>query len=705
MDDEIIIISSSPTTDSTRIVQNFSMSTSSSIALQVINLDPNYYGTIYYDFYLYQLIQEDEITYANTLYQGIEDVDGPNTSDTSPVVIFTELSSDYTYTAQCVIWYNDGLGDWMSEEINCTLGTSAYEPDFSDIEIEIVEVTDTSCVVALTNLDENYSGEMSIQWRVLYDTGNIYYIKTTTQSGGVVTSDEIELPNLSPDTSYVIYAQLTYYVNGESNTESTSIICTTETGETGEWEIVYQKSLSKLEDMYEYTRSYNEGDVVRFEFDCKYSGLAEFYTTGNVDTIGYLGTSTSFNESTGKPKNPLESNDNGGDDGNFWFTYDVEAGERYYVWVRCKDISDSGKITFCIIPPESGSGGGDIGGDEDDWLIYDNTELVYDISGDSIRVSIDNFNMNYQYVVAVEWVVTCDNTNEEILNVHKYSDEDDDYYYLSFDFVQDYQYHVYAHVIGRPDTINPETWDGYISIIIASPNWAVYHIKDYSNISETKSLDLSLGEGQVNQISITFQSNGKATFYSEGSLDVKGYFGTDSRFDTSQGFPYDYNKSDNDSGGNGNFWFECDVEAGEVYYLWVRCYKKTYSGVTTIYIEPPISVIPRPDYFEWTYPKIKGEEFNLKALEWCNLLDNINEVRVYKGYNEIPEGTTSSTDYYKYFTYPDSGDIFRYQHYNQALNAITGMLGTGYNDNAVKKGDPVTAAKINLLVSWLNGIT
>ena len=93
------------------------------------------------------------------------------------------------------------------------------------------------------------------------------------------------------------------------------------------------------------------------------------------------------------------------------------------------------------------------------------------------------------------------------------------------------------------------------------------------------------------------------------------------------------------------------------------------------------------------------------ADEWCELLNNINAVRKYKGYSEFPKGSYTGTSYYKYFTYPTPGQPFRYQHYNQALNAITGMLGDGYDDNAVKQKDPVTAAKINLLVEWLNGIT
>ena len=116
----------------------------------------------------------------------------------------------------------------------------------------------------------------------------------------------------------------------------------------------------------------------------------------------------------------------------------------------------------------------------------------------------------------------------------------------------------------------------------------------------------------------------------------------------------------------------------------------------------------RPEEFRWAdgaETKKRGQKFDITADEWCDLLDNINAVREYKGYSKFPQGSYTGTSYYNRFTYPTSGQPFRYQHYNQALNAITGMLGYGYADNAVKQGDAITADRINLLVQWLNGIT
>lgn len=74
----------------------------------------------------------------------------------------------------------------------------------------------------------------------------------------------------------------------------------------------------------------------------------------------------------------------------------------------------------------------------------------------------------------------------------------------------------------------------------------------------------------------------------------------------------------------------------------------------------------RPDYFEWDTAKVKGRAFNITASEWCRLLNNINEVREYKGYSSMSEGTGVAT-----FTYPSKGDTFTARMYNQCIYAMS----------------------------------
>jgi hypothetical protein len=97
--------------------------------------------------------------------------------------------------------------------------------------------------------------------------------------------------------------------------------------------------------------------------------------------------------------------------------------------------------------------------------------------------------------------------------------------------------------------------------------------------------------------------------------------------------------------------------------------------------------------FEWDAQKVSGGDFNITASEWKKLLDYIKAVRQYKGF------TAGS------YTYPSKGDDFLASHYNQALNRITGISGSGYNANAVSSGDTIYASAINFLRDEINRLS
>lgn len=92
--------------------------------------------------------------------------------------------------------------------------------------------------------------------------------------------------------------------------------------------------------------------IYRYRVSFASSGIATFYTFGSVDTYGYLGTSTGWDSSTGKPTSYLAQNDDG-DDRNFSISYNVTAGTSYYIWVRGYYSDASGTTYLCIIPPSS----------------------------------------------------------------------------------------------------------------------------------------------------------------------------------------------------------------------------------------------------------------------------------------------------------------------------------------------------------------
>lgn len=114
----------------------------------------------------------------------------------------------------------------------------------------------------------------------------------------------------------------------------------------------------------------------------------------------------------------------------------------------------------------------------------------------------------------------------------------------------------------------------------------------------------------------------------------------------------------------------------------------------------------RPNKFEWDKPKVKGQPFNITAEEWSNLLDNINAVRVYKGYSEVGTTTTPNSGIVKFY-YPKPNDPFYATNYNQCLYAFNTMkiiTDTQYAEYAVKKGDFITADAINFLRDTINSV-
>lgn len=94
--------------------------------------------------------------------------------------------------------------------------------------------------------------------------------------------------------------------------------------------------------------------IYRYRVSFASSGTATFYTFGDVDTYGYLGTTTGWDSSTGKPTSYLTLNDDASSsDRNFSISYNVTAGTSYYIWVRGYSSSASGTTYLFIIPPAS----------------------------------------------------------------------------------------------------------------------------------------------------------------------------------------------------------------------------------------------------------------------------------------------------------------------------------------------------------------
>lgn len=352
------------------------------------------------------------------------------------------------------------------------------------------------------------------------------------------------------------------------------------------WSIVNYEELLDLSEKSTLSINVDEEEVVCVTVSFEKSGTAEFYTTGDYDTIGFLSTyGVLINSDTGNPKKYVADDDDGGEGYNFRIEYYVEAGEEYFLYYRHYSAGSSGRITLVVVPPESAGYY---------QPSYDDIEVDVTATESIITIHVTGFDENYRGVWELQYIIAEKDTGEIVSSLVLRSDND-----LSF---------------------NKVTFDS-----------------EYDNIKP----------GTTYQIVLVLRP------YPDESSGVNSWITWE---------PYEIT-----TGGGG-----------------------------------------RPSIFKWydgTTVKKSGQAFDITANEWCDLLDNINAVRQYKGYAAFPTGNYTLTYYYNYFTYPSKGDTFRYQHYNQALNAVTGMVGGGYNSNAVKQGDEITAARINYLVSTLNGIT
>lgn len=137
---------------------------------------------------------------------------------------------------------------------------------------------------------------------------------------------------------------------------SASVRGSTDSGGGGSdvWEYVSAGTYTNVSEAISRNFKAWQGEVYRFRVSFASSGEATFYTTGSDDTVGYLSTSTSFDEDAGKPTYDIINNDDGGDGHNFRFTYNVTAGDTYYVWVRPYDIDETAEAYLHIEPPGGG---------------------------------------------------------------------------------------------------------------------------------------------------------------------------------------------------------------------------------------------------------------------------------------------------------------------------------------------------------------
>lgn len=100
----------------------------------------------------------------------------------------------------------------------------------------------------------------------------------------------------------------------------------------------------------------------------------------------------------------------------------------------------------------------------------------------------------------------------------------------------------------------------------------------------------------------------------------------------------------------------------------------------------------RPDNWQWETAKVANQPFSMKATEWNNFCQRINDFRQYQGHNRYS------------FTEVTKGQNFEAYMYRQARSSIMAMNPPVWVPPSRNSGDPIYASDLNLLRDSLNSI-
>lgn len=367
----------------------------------------------------------------------------------------------------------------------------------------------------------------------------------------------------------------------------------------------YTKSTTDLGEIYESTHGpeafyLNPRQAYFFKFKFQNSGKAKFYTTGSVDTYGYLCYESDFTPADGEPGDWIAENDDGAYGTNFSITYNVKANTTYYVLIRGVDLNEEGFVEFYIEPPG-------VTGD-DRWSLVSNEIYTSLESSYQDFFSVGAYEM-HRYKVTFQrtgtayfytagdldtygYVTTSpgfDFANGEPLDSNATESDDNDVtgnknFYISKVVTAGQTYYVWV----RCPYSNRS---GSTSLSIIAPNqWIISIGATFGTLdSVSKSKSIWLDKKYIQRHVVKFANSGTATFYTTGSLDTICYL-TDSKegFDAITGtIPSDSRLAyDNDNGSDVNFYLTYDVVPDKTYYVWVRGFEEN-GGDTTLHIIPP----------------------------------------------------------------------------------------------------------------------
>lgn len=224
--------------------------------------------------------------------------------------------------------------------------------------LKYVSSTSSTITFSVTGINKSYDGRTLY----IYQDGNSDSIDSYDLIDGR-TSFDFTVYDLEPSTSYNFYVNIKAFIPGlgdmiiDSSGDITA--STLPSGGSGggssggdeniKWK-VSSETYSDISNDISYTYNFDEYEILRLTLTFKNAGSATFGTSGADDSIIFFGDTTSFNYADGEPYDYIKFAKNKNGDSELSYDY-IEAGKKYYFYVRHFYEDSYGRITIKIIPP------------------------------------------------------------------------------------------------------------------------------------------------------------------------------------------------------------------------------------------------------------------------------------------------------------------------------------------------------------------
>lgn len=226
-------------------------------------------------------------------------------------------------------------------------------------QIEVYNIGKTSFNAYLSGLqtkdgDKDITYIRECEWNVREkSSNNSVYSKTELINPGKTEGEVHTISDLSPNTDYVVSCTVYNYDTGGYLNSFSEDVTTNGSGSVeSPWTLWGEEQVDTATMEYDYNWYLEPENIHMWTFTPSKSGYVRIYTTGSVDTVGYVSDSAKMSSDNSAPSSAIESDDDSGSNYNFRIEMYVSAGAEYYIFVRGSSGSETGYVTLYITSPK-----------------------------------------------------------------------------------------------------------------------------------------------------------------------------------------------------------------------------------------------------------------------------------------------------------------------------------------------------------------